>query len=162
MVKQFKQSLILSISLFLAGCSDIKTPAGPTCVSCKPYIVRGKRYYPQSHYEYDEVGLASWYGYEANNTVKATGEKYDRTLMTAAHRTLPLPSVAKVTNLLNGKSIIVVIDDRGPYCYKGRIIDLSYGSAKALGIYSKGLMKVRVQVLPTESLKLSCYIAKHC
>jgi rare lipoprotein A (peptidoglycan hydrolase) len=79
--------------------------------------------------------------------------------MTAAHKTLPLPSVARVTSLITGKSIVVVIDDRGPYVYKGRIIDLSYGAAVALGIHGRKPSMVRVEVLVEDSLKLSRYAA---
>jgi rare lipoprotein A len=81
--------------------------------------------------------------------------------ISAAHRTLPLPTVVKVTNLQNGKSIKLVVDDRGPFVYQGRIIDLSVGAAKALGTYSKGLVTVRVQSVPGESRLLSDYLAKN-
>jgi rare lipoprotein A len=155
---------IVLYALALAGCTSVKTPVGPTHVSCKPYSVRGTWYYPQKFYEYDEVGLASWYGSRDgfDGRPKATGEKFDHMSMTAAHRTLPIPSVAKVTNLRNGKSVIVVIDDRGPYCYKGRIIDLSFAAARALDLHRYKPSPVRVQVLVGDSLRLSQYIATHC
>ncbi|MDR1475973.1 MAG: septal ring lytic transglycosylase RlpA family protein [Holosporales bacterium] len=153
---------ITGIGIFLAGCSSVKTPVGPTCVSCKPYVVRGSRYHPQTFYEYDEVGFASWYGDDFHGKSKATGERFNKMAMTAAHRTLPIPSVAKVTNLRNGRSVIVIIDDRGPYCYTGRIIDLSYGAAQVLDLHKYKPSKVRVQTLVADSFKLSLYIAKHC
>jgi rare lipoprotein A len=82
--------------------------------------------------------------------------------MTAAHRTLPIPSVVRVTNLRNGRSVIVVIDDRGPFCYKGRIIDLSYMAAKELDLHRYKPSPVRVQTIVSDSLKLSNYIANFC
>ncbi|MDR1034333.1 MAG: septal ring lytic transglycosylase RlpA family protein [Holosporales bacterium] len=113
-------------------------------------------------YEYDEVGLASWYGDDFHGKMKATGERFNKMAMTAAHRTLPLPSVVRVTNLRNGKSVIVIIDDRGPYCYAGRIIDLSYGAARALNLHRHKPSPVRVQTMVADSVKLSRYIATHC
>ena len=92
-------SLILVISIFIGGCSTYKTHTGGTSVSSKPYFCRGSWYYPQNYYEYDEVGLASWYGEECNGLPKATGELFNKHAMTAAHRTLPLPIVVKVTSL---------------------------------------------------------------
>jgi rare lipoprotein A len=94
--------------------------------------------------------------------MKATGEKFNKNAMTAAHRTLPLPSVVRVTNLRNGKSVILVVDDRGPYCYTGRIIDLSYGAAKVLDLHRFKPSEVRVQTLVADSIKLSRYIATYC
>ena len=155
-------SLILAISILISGCSNYKTRPGGTNVSSKPYFCRGKWYYPQNYYEYNEVGLASWYGAECHGLPKATGEPFNRFDITAAHRTLPLPTVVKVTSLKNHKSIIVVVDDRGPYVYKGRIIDLSYGAASKLGIANYKPSKVRVQSLPHESLRLSNYIKRNC
>ncbi len=156
---KFLNVLGLGFAAFvLTGCSS-RTPVGLTCVSCKPYQVRGGIYVPQKYYEYSETGLASWYGDQFEGKPKASGEKFDKMLMTAAHRTLPIPSVAKVTNLQNGKSVIVVIDDRGPYTYKGRIIDLSYGAAKSIGV---GVTKVKVETLVLDSLMLSNYIANYC
>jgi rare lipoprotein A (peptidoglycan hydrolase) len=159
---KYSNKWFVGISIFLAGCGTVKTPAGPTCVSCKPYLVRGSWYHPQTFYEYDEIGLASWYGDDCHGKMKATGEKFNKLAMTAAHRTLPLPSVVRVTNLRNGKSVIVVVDDRGPYCYTGRIIDLSYGAAKVLDLHRYKPSAVRVQTLVADSIKLSRYIATHC
>jgi rare lipoprotein A len=157
----FKKHLVVTL-LFLAGCSSVRTPAGPVCVSCKPYFCRGTWNYPQTFYEYDATGLASWYGAECHGRKKATGEAFDKMAMTAAHRTLPIPSVVKVTNLRNGKSIVVIVDDRGPFFYKGRIIDLSYMAAKALDLHRYKPSPVRVQTLVSDSLKLSNYISNYC
>lgn len=154
--------LLLGIVFFLNGCSTSnKTPVTGLCGSCKPYYARGSMYYPQNYYEYDEVGLASWYGPGFHGKPKPLGEKYNQHAMTAAHATLPLPTIAKVTNLANGKSVIVLVDDRGPFVYDGRIIDLSMEAAKRLGTFQKGVSKVRVQSLIDESKALSDYLAKN-
>ena len=92
------------------------------------------------------VGEASWYGGDFNGKTTASGHTFDETKMTAAHRTLPLGSKAKVTNLDNGKSVEVEINDRGPYA-KGRIIDLSHAAAKVLGIGDRGTARVSVEPL---------------
>jgi rare lipoprotein A len=92
------------------------------------------------------VGEASWYGPGFSGKTTASGEVFDETKMTAAHKTLPLGTKAKVTNLKDGKSVQVEINDRGPYA-QGRIIDLSPAAAKALGIIHRGVVKVRVESL---------------
>lgn len=159
---QFLNKVILFISTAVVGCTTMRTPIGPTCVSCKPYYCRGSWHYPQTYYEYNEIGLASWYGDDFHGKSKATGEPFNKNAFTAAHKTLPIPSIVRVTNLRNRRSIIVLIDDRGPFCYEGRIIDLSYGAARALDIHRFKPSMVRVECLVTESLKLSQYIAKNC
>lgn len=153
--------LSLLVCWVLSGCSEKRVPVGPVCVSCNPYYCRGSWHYPQKHYHYDKVGIASWYGHAFHGKLKASGQPFDMYSMTAAHKTLPLPSVVRVTNLQTGKSIIVVVDDRGPYVYKGRIIDLSYRAAQALGIHNKGIANVRVQCLQEESQELSRLVAKY-
>ncbi|MBR1479825.1 MAG: septal ring lytic transglycosylase RlpA family protein [Alphaproteobacteria bacterium] len=147
--------------LFLVGCA-VRTPVGPTHMSDKVYYCRGSWHYPQDYYEYDEIGLASWYGDAFHGKAKASGEKFDKFAMTAAHKTLPIPSVVRVESFKTGKSVIVVVDDRGPFCYRGRIIDLSYGAACALGIHKMKPSDVRVTTLVSESLKLSRYIYYNC
>ncbi|GAB5471032.1 MAG: hypothetical protein Kilf2KO_40620 [Rhodospirillales bacterium] len=119
----------------------------------KPYRIRGRYYKPAKDWSYDEVGKASWYGGKFHGRKTANGEIFDKNLLTAAHTTLPLPVIAKVTNLSNGRWIKVRINDRGPFS-RGRIIDLSQAAAKELGFISQGTAKVRVQVLPEESLAL--------
>ncbi len=155
--------ILLSSTLVLIGCAgdSNKTKVTGLCGSCKPYYVRGSMHYPQTHYEYDEEGLASWYGPGFHGKPKPLGEKFNQHTMTAAHKTLPLPTIVKVTNLENGKTITVLVDDRGPFVYQGRIIDLSMEAAKRLGSYTKGTVRVRVQSLVPESKALADYLAKN-
>lgn len=128
--------------------------AAPTYKVGKPYQVSGVWYYPREDYEYDETGIASWYGPNFHNKLTANGEVFDQNAVTAAHKTLPMPSVVRVTNLENGRSLVVRVNDRGPFV-NGRIIDLSRRSAQLLGIDGPGTAKVRVQVLPEESRALA-------
>ena len=93
---------------------------------------------------FQQVGTASWYGPGFHGKRTASGERFDQNALTAAHRKLPLGSVVKVTNLDNGRSIVVAINDRGPYT-KGRVIDLSKGAARKLGIVDDGIAKVRIE-----------------
>jgi rare lipoprotein A len=109
----------------------------------KPYVVAGRVYVPEADPHYSAVGLASWYGDDFHGRYTANGEIFDENSISAAHPTLPLPSYARVTNLSNHKSIIVRINDRGPYA-KGRLIDLSVKTAQLLGFYGHGVAKVRV------------------
>jgi rare lipoprotein A len=110
----------------------------------KPYLAGGKWYIPAHDPDYDQVGFASWYGDFFHGRETANHEIYDMNALSAAHPTLPLPSYAKVTNLKNHRSVIVRINDRGPY-KDGRIIDLSRRAAELLGFYNRGLAAVRVQ-----------------
>lgn len=154
----------LCITLALTSCSHYsgnQTPVTGVCRSCKPYYERGSWHYPQTFYEYSEEGLASWYGPGFHGKKKASGERFDQHVMTAAHKTLPLPTIVRVTNLQNGKTTVVLVDDRGPYVYSGRIIDLSMGAAKAIGCYQNGLARVRVESLVEDSKALSDYLHKH-
>ena len=112
----------------------------------KPYQVDGVWYYPKEDNAYDETGIASWYGEPFHGRKTANGATYDMHQLTAAHKTLPLPTDVRVTNLENGRSIIVTVNDRGPFAHS-RIIDLSYRSAQLLGMVEKGTAKVRVQVV---------------
>lgn len=110
-----------------------------------PYTVLGKTYYPKSTATgYKEVGMASWYGTKFHGQATANGEPYDLYGMTAAHKTLPLPSYVKVTNLENNRSVILRVNDRGPF-HSDRIIDLSFAAAKKLGYADTGTAKVRVE-----------------
>ena len=120
----------------------------------EPYQINGIWYYPKVDYEYDETGIASWYGEQFHAKLTANGELYDMNDVTAAHRTLPLPSLVRVTNLENGRSMVVRINDRGPFV-AGRIIDLSRRTAQLMGMDRSGTAKVRVQILGDESRSIA-------
>lgn len=157
---------LAAASFLLLSCAsqqeDIegKHPVKGVCRSCKPHMIRGVWYTPQLFYDYDELAIASWYGPGFHGKPNANGQIYDKHGVSAAHKTLPLPTVVRVTNLENGKTIDLVVDDRGPYV-DGRIIDLSVGAAKEIGMYMHGTAKVRVQSLPEHSQALSLYLARH-
>lgn len=110
----------------------------------KPYTIRGITYYPRLDPELKQVGLASWYGPNFHGRLTANGEVYDQYALSAAHPTMPLPSYAKVTNLENGSSVIVRVNDRGPFS-KNRVIDLSARAAQFLGYTKQGVAKVKVE-----------------
>ena len=125
-------------------------------VKDSPYVVRGRRYVPMSMDQaqtYRETGIASWYGMETyrqrGGHMTANGEAFNPNGLTAAHKHLPLPIFVRVTNLSNRRSIIVRVNDRGPFI-KGRIIDLSAGAAKKLGFYKQGTARVRVETVQLE------------
>jgi rare lipoprotein A len=109
-----------------------------------PYQVAGQWYQPREEPGYDRVGIASWYGEDFHGRKTSNGELYDMTALTAAHPTLPMPSYAYVTNLANNRTVLVRINDRGPYA-RGRLIDLSNGAARALGVITHGTAQVRVR-----------------
>lgn len=126
---------------------------GPIYKVGNPYKINGKWYYPAVDYQYDEVGIASWYGPGFHGKTTANGEVFDQNKISAAHRTLPMPSVVKVTNLENGLFLEKVrINDRGPFA-RNRIIDLSKKAAEELGFIKNGVAKVRVEILEDESRK---------
>ena len=120
----------------------------------RPYRVFGVWYTPQENFAHSEVGVASWYGADFNGMPTANGEKYDMYAMTAAHPTLQLPSIAKITNLENGRQVVVRVNDRGPFS-NSRVIDLSYAAAEALGFARQGTTQVRIDVMPEESRKVA-------
>lgn len=147
--------IMLLMAALLSGCAmfsgsssrstgnDHRSP-NPNAAYNKPYKVHGVTYYPlKSAAGYREVGTASWYGSESGNRT-AMGTRFVPHGLTAAHKTLPLPSSVRVTNLTNGRHIDVIVNDRGPF-KKGRIIDLSHGAAKKIGLH--GIGKVRVEYL---------------
>jgi rare lipoprotein A len=109
-----------------------------------PYKVAGRWYIPKEDPNYDQTGIASWYGSDFHGRVTANGEIFDMAALTAAHPTLPLPSYAYVTNLENGRTVLVRINDRGPYA-NDRVIDLSREVARQLGSEGQGLARVRVR-----------------
>jgi rare lipoprotein A len=123
--------------------SNLKRGGGRDQIG-RPYKVRGKMYYPKEDKNYEKVGAASWYGDAFHGRLTANGEIYDMTHLTAAHPTMPLPSYARVTNLKNGSSVIVRVNDRGPYSH-GRLIDLSKRAAEMLDYTHSGTAKVRVE-----------------
>ena len=110
----------------------------------RPYKVKGKWYYPKEQPGYKKTGKASWYGDAFHGRLTANGEIYDMTHLTAAHPTMPLPSYARVTNLKNGSSVMVRVNDRGPYAH-GRVIDLSKRAAEMLDYTHSGIADVRVE-----------------
>ena len=139
-------------ALALAACgggnfrpvSDHPVRIGP------PYKVRGVTYVPAADPQYDMLGYASWYGSESGNRT-ANGERFRAKWITAAHVTLPLPSYVEVTSLDTGRTIVVRVNDRGPFAGRGRIIDLSRGAADELGIRARGHAAVRVRLVnPSE------------
>ena len=112
----------------------------------RPYQVHGIWYYPKDQPDYDEIGIASWYGDQFHNHYTADGEVFDMNMPSAAHKTLPLPSLVEVTNLANGRKVLVRVNDRGPFV-EGRVIDMSKASAEALGFVAQGVTRVRVRYI---------------
>ncbi|MCB9995680.1 MAG: septal ring lytic transglycosylase RlpA family protein [Rhodospirillales bacterium] len=158
--------LICTLLLTLTGCSELQLASHVTKQAMppsksqgtfkvgSPYKIDGRRYYPQESYDYSETGIASWYGPNFHGKSTANGETFDENELTAAHKTLQMPSLVRVTNLENGRSLIVRVNDRGPYS-KGRIIDVSKRAAELLGFRTKGTAKVRLDVLEKESLAIA-------
>ncbi len=120
----------------------------------QPYQIAGTWYYPKEDWSYDETGIASWYGEQFQGRSTADGETFDLKSLTAAHRTLPLPVVVRVTNLVNGRSLKLRVNDRGPFA-EGRIIDVSRRAARLLGFERSGVAKVRVEIDVADSLKVA-------
>ncbi|MBK8212088.1 MAG: septal ring lytic transglycosylase RlpA family protein [Rhodospirillales bacterium] len=152
--------------LLLFGCSSTPRPGEPpTDVSRaaaatpgykvgKPYQIKGVWYYPQVDYGYIEEGIASWYGPGFHGKATANGESYDMNDLTAAHRTLPMPSIVRVTNLENGRSLKLKVNDRGPFA-RERIIDVSRRASQLLGFHMQGTTPVRVEIVEDESRQLA-------
>lgn len=143
-----KNLALLALALALTACSGAPKPPAPGVKVGKPYSINGETYYPEYDPHYDRTGTASWYGPGFHGKPTANGERFDQEELTAAHPTLPMPSLVRVTNLQNGRSEIIRVNDRGPF-KSNRLIDLSSASAKALGV--SGLAKVRVQYLKEET-----------
>lgn len=152
--------LAVFIAIFFTGCSTPFRAPTPTIkqtpeISAHPnvnasynkaYTVKGKTYYPmRTAVGYRETGIASWYGSESGNRT-AMGTRFNPQGITAAHKTLPLPTKVKVTNLRNGRSVVVTVNDRGPFT-KNRLIDLSHGAAKKIGLDKQGVTKVRIEYI---------------
>ena len=131
----------------VVGPNDKVTPGGGRYQVGKAYSIGGKTYVPKEDPTLDQTGIASWYGGDFHHgTRTANGEVYDRGTITAAHKTMPLPSYARVTNVKNGRSIVVRVNDRGPYV-GNRVIDISEKTAELLDMKRFGLGQVRVQYI---------------
>jgi rare lipoprotein A len=134
--------------------APVSAPAQGRYKVGKPYQIKGIWYYPRVDYSYDEVGIASWYGPGFHGEMTANGEIYDMNDMTAAHKTLPLPCIVRVTNLENGRTLKLRVNDRGPFVGE-RIIDVSRRAAQMLGFHGAGTAQVRVQIEAEESQQLA-------
>ncbi len=149
----------MALAALAAGCASQPEPQPKVTVPPNagvyrignPYQIGGTWYYPREQPDYDETGIASWYGPGFYGNLTADGELFTSQDLTGAHRTLPMPVNVRVTNLENGQSIVVRVNDRGPFA-KGRIIDVSERAAKLLGFYQQGVAKVRVQYLARADL----------
>ncbi len=154
---------IIASATLATGCATTKSPREQAGVNSlergyykigRPYEIDGVIYTPAEDWNYDETGIASWYGPDFHGKQTANGELYDMNQVTAAHKTLPMPCLVRVTNLENGRQIIVRVNDRGPYV-RGRIIDMSRRGAQLLGFDRVGTAKVRVQIMARESQVLA-------
>jgi rare lipoprotein A len=158
--RKMRLPVVLLAGASLAACATMEPryssqasgKGGPTGVARgerkvgKPYQVGGIWYVPREQPNYDEVGIASWYGQAFHLKATANGERFDMNAVSAAHTTLPLPSMVEVTNLDNGRKLVVRVNDRGPFA-DNRIIDLSQEAARQLGSDRAGLARVRVRYL---------------
>ncbi|MBM3515266.1 MAG: septal ring lytic transglycosylase RlpA family protein [Alphaproteobacteria bacterium] len=157
--------VVLSAAM-LAACSSVgrkppphapveaaDLPEGGIYKVGNPYQIDGVWYYPSEDYSYVEEGVASWYGPDFHGKKTANGERYDMNALTAAHPTLPMPSVVNVTNLANGRQIKLRINDRGPF-KSNRVIDVSRRAAQLLDFQQAGTTRVRIQIDATESLTI--------
>lgn len=164
--------LLLASAALLAGCTESKLVVDQAKVISKlgegkpapykigkPYQVNGVWYYPKADYKYSETGIASWYGPGFHGKRTANGEVYDENGLTAAHKTLPMPSMVRVTNLENGRSIQVRVNDRGPF-EAGRVIDMTRRGAQLLGFIQQGTARVRVDIMPEESQQLAALASR--
>jgi rare lipoprotein A len=164
--------ILLAFAALLAGCTESKfvvdqakviTNPGPGKPAPykigKPYQVNGVWYYPKADYRYSETGIASWYGPGFHGKRTANGEVYDENGLTAAHKTLPMPAMVRVTNLENGRSIQVRVNDRGPF-EAGRVIDMTRRGAQLLGFINQGTARVRVDIMPEESQQLAALASR--
>jgi rare lipoprotein A len=153
---------LAAIGLLLAACASTEPrvaggryrPGHPTYKVGAPYQINGVWYYPKVDYSYDETGVASWYGEAFDKKLTANGEIFDLNELTAAHRTLPLPSIVEVTNQQNGRRLQLRVNDRGPYA-QNRIIDVSRRAAQLLGFERTGTANVDVRILKDESIRVA-------
>lgn len=162
MIKSFHLLPVLIVTLALSACSstrpartffmkpsDVPATQGKFKVG-NPYKVGGRTYTPQETYNFTQTGIASWYGPDFHGKFTANGEIYNQRALTAAHKTLQMPSIVRVTNLENGRSLIVRVNDRGPFS-KNRVIDMSERGAELLQFKGQGTTKVKIQLLERES-----------
>ncbi len=150
--------LALSLAPLFSGCAT-PAPAPPARLGgTAPYRINGKTYVPLADWlGYEEVGLASWYGYAHDGKETASGERFDADGgRTAAHKTLPFNVCAEVENLRNGKSVLVRINDRGPFT-PGRVIDLSRAAASKIGLMKVGVARVRVEAVGVADTNGECH-----
>jgi rare lipoprotein A len=163
----WRAALLALLGLALSACGGVPTPFAtrgplvphPTYKIGAPYTVNGVTYYPRVDYGYDQIGMASWYGTGLQGRYTANGEVFDMNDITAAHTTLPLPSIVEVVNLQNNRALRIRVNDRGPFA-RNRIIDLSRRAAQLLGFEQTGTAAVRVRVLPEPSL-IAAAAARH-
>lgn len=147
-------SLLLMQTVVADSNQHVKTePLHPT--ANLSYKVAGKQYFPQKNAEgFTQSGKASWYGPGFQGRRTASGERFDMNKLTAAHPTLPIPSYVRVTNTKNGKSVVVRINDRGPF-HGGRIIDISKAAAQQLGFVNHGTAQVKIERVPSGNIKVA-------
>ncbi|MFL5268785.1 MAG: septal ring lytic transglycosylase RlpA family protein [Stellaceae bacterium] len=150
---------IIAIGVLLAACSQQRAELGkraprPMYKVGAPYQIGGVWYYPAVDYNYDETGVASWYGAAFDQQYTANGEIFDLNQLTAAHRTLPMPSIVQVTNLGNGRSMRLRVNDRGPFA-RGRVLDVSRRASQLLGFETDGTALVRVKIIKDESVRVA-------
>lgn len=150
---------IIAIGVLLAACSQQHAELGkraprPMYKVGAPYQIGGVWYYPAVDYNYDETGIASWYGEAFDQQYTANGEIFDLNQLTAAHRTLPMPSIVQVTNLGNGRSMRLRVNDRGPFA-RGRVLDVSRRASQLLGFETDGTALVRVKIIKDESVRVA-------
>ncbi len=146
-----------ALMVFLSGCSipQVTQTPSPVRSTSRPYVIKNCLYVPQKHFELMQTGIASYYGGKDgfHGAKTASGERFNMFQLSAAHKTLPLPSMIMVENLENGKKLVLRVNDRGPFSSR-RILDVSVAAARRLGFYHKGYAKVRIYTLVDESLKM--------
>ncbi|MCP4393856.1 MAG: septal ring lytic transglycosylase RlpA family protein [Alphaproteobacteria bacterium] len=153
---------LFGVSSVMHGASADTKSSATTYKIGNPYAINGVYYYPRENFRYSETGVSSWYGPGFHNKQTANGETFNENDLTAAHRTLPLPSLVKVTNLENGHALTLVVNDRGPFVNtKNRIIDVSRRAAEILGFKEQGTARVKVEILAKESMALRGMAVKH-
>ena len=155
--RMLKLKITVAVTLLLAGCTSFsdrraaeeqgrRVAAGGIYKIGTPYEIEGDWYYPQEDTTYDNTGMASWYGPKFHGRRTANGEIFDMYEVSAAHKSLPIPSFLKVTNLDNNRSIVVRVNDRGPF-HGDRIIDLSYAAAVKLDYAARGTARVELEAI---------------